>query len=342
MTRYLVILFFCLMVVFIILPAMVMWEKTVLTGQSLFISAFQQKEPDREETSGAENTSTAGEPDIQDGPLLKIYNKQENRIMEMNLEKYLVGVVAAEMPSSFSFEALKAQAVAARTYTLEKYRATGGTGCNAGSVIADICTDSTHCQAWTCTEDTEKYEKYYRAVYETCGEIITFNDVIIMACYHSTCGGQTEDAGALWAGPGHPYLRSIECGYCRHSPYFRTENRVALKELAGLAGAGAAVPAATGAHGHISIKELTPGNRVSLLRLGDRTLTGPHIRAGLQLPSAAFTFKIQHEEVIFSNRGFGHGVGLCQYGADGLAREGYTYDRIITLYYPGVSIRQDY
>lgn len=343
MARYAVILFFCLLVIFIILPAMIMWEKTVMTGDSLFLAKYFEKEEKHEsEQKSAPGPDKGIIPDLGNyGPVLKVYNHKKNTVTEMTLEKYLVGVVAAEMPSSFSFEALKAQAVAARTYAIKKYRAFGGQGCNNGPSPADICTDYRHCQAWTATEDKEKYEIYYRAVSETIGEIITDgDDEIINAVYHSTCGGETEEAGALWAGSGHSYLQSIQCNHCRHSPHYRTTNTVTWEEIARMAGADLAVPVLTGGEPLINIEKLTPGNRVSALKLGEKTFTGPDIRTGFNLPSASFTLNFQEEHVIFHNKGFGHGVGLCQYGADGLAREGYTYDRIIRHYYSGVEIKK--
>lgn len=341
--RQIIIIFSSLLGVLIILPAAVMWERLAPAERSGGYTLPLRREAEEQDLMdkriyGLTDLSTAG--DI----YIKVYHPREQQVVEMNLEVYLAGVVAAEMPTSFSGEALKAQAVAARTYALKKSRIFGGPGCSCSGSLADICTDSTHCQAWKDTAaEPEKYRRVYRAVWDTAGEVITYNDELINSCYHSTCGGRTEDAAALWAGSELPYLKSKECNFCRHSPHYRTKKTVTHEEAALLNPEDGDLPVfASAGETAVEIEELTPGKRVSVLRLGDRRFTGSEARALFNLPSAAFSVQLNDEGLLFQNSGFGHGAGLCQYGADGMGKRGFGYREIIRFYYPGVNIKALY
>lgn len=343
--RSILIMYSLLLAVMFVLPVLVMWLTTgvLLPSPGYTLPVFreiEEEDPVRERAYILDDLSAAG--DI----FIRVYHPREQKVMEMNLEVYLAGVVAAEMPTSFSREALKAQAVVARTYTLKKSRLFGGSGCVRHGHYADICTDSSHCQAWKDTADEpEKYQRIYRAVHETAGEVITFNDELILSCYHSTCGGRTEDAATLWAGSELPYLQNRECPFCCHSPYYRTEKMVAYEDAAFLNRDGDGLPVVVsggGAAAVVQVEEVTRGNRVSVLRIGDCSLTGPEARELFSLPSAAFDVEVHEEGLLFENRGFGHGVGLCQYGADGMARTGFAYEQIILYYYPGVKMKTVY
>ncbi len=342
--RSILIMYSLLLVVMFVLPALVMWQNLtpgVLPSASYIPTVCRGMEgecPVDERAYSLADLGAAGDV------FVRVYHPREQKVMEMNLEVYLAGVVAAEMPTSFSMEALKAQAVAARTYTLKKSRLFGGSGCVRHGFYADICTDSSHCQAWKETADEpEKYQRIYRAVHETAGEVITFNDELILSCYHSTCGGRTEDAAALWAGSELPYLKDRECLFCCHSPYYRTEKMVAREDAALLDRGGDGLHVlASGDGAAVQVEELTRGNRVSILRIGDCRLSGSEARELFSLPSAAFDVQVHEEGLLFENRGFGHGVGLCQYGADGMARTGFGYEQIILHYYPGIKIKTVY
>ena len=174
--------------------------------------------------------------------LLRVFLVSEGKVREMEIEEYLVGVVAAEMPSSFHIEALKAQAVIARTYALEKRRETGGSGCKNHPGI-DLCTDSSCCQAWEdinfslakwpAKEGPIYLQRVKEAVSATHNMVITYEGKPIEAVYHSTCGGTTEAAEAVWSGnKSAAYLKSVECSFCRHSPYFKKEIPMGLSTYA--------------------------------------------------------------------------------------------------------------
>ncbi|HHX86860.1 MAG TPA: stage II sporulation protein D [Firmicutes bacterium] len=280
------------------------------------------------------------------GLVIRLYRTDQKQVVDLDLEEYLIGVVAAEMAASFELEALKAQAVASRTYALRRCRFWGGCGCNLSSEPADLCSDSTHCQAWIDPgqaalgwPDDQKDELLNRittAVRETAGEIAVYNGELIEAVYHSTCGGLTECSYALWGGGEVPYLQSVSCPYCGHSPYYRTQNLITYQTLAAALPGCPARPVSGGLP--VEIKEQTPGGRVGQLKIGDQTMDGKDFRNLFQLPSLACSFQEDSQGLVVNCKGKGHGVGLCQYGADGAASRGMSYREIISFYYCGAEV----
>jgi MreB/Mrl family cell shape determining protein len=276
----------------------------------------------------------------------------ESLKIEIGMEEYLVGVVAAEMPSSFHMEALKAQAVIARTYALQKRKETGGNGCknHPGS---DLCTDSACCQAWEDvgislakwpTDEAPSYlQRIQEAVRATHNMIVTYEGEPIEAVYHSTCGGVTEAAAEAWSGNNSLfYLQSVECSYCRHSPYFKKE---IVMESSAYAAAlknqkGALPVLGEGNIPLLEVRKCSSSGRNLLLSVGnsEQIYSGTEVRSLLGLPSTFFRWHTENGRIIFTTRGHGHGVGLCQYGADGMGREGKNYQEILKYYYQGVEI----
>jgi stage II sporulation protein D len=262
------------------------------------------------------------------------------------LEEYLLGVVLAEMPSSFHLEALKAQAVVARTYAL--YMAEIGGGCKSHPG-AHLCTNSTCCQAWSDPALLiEAYapeaaaalkEKIQKAVEQTAGQVLLFQGKLAEAVYHSTCGGITEASTAVWQGQPLPYLQPVPCNYCSHSPYYRQEIILERNALSVLLKEEELRPVAGGTFlPPISVLERGPGQRVVSLQVGNKRYSGQAVRNLLDLPSAYFTLHPEADRVVLDVHGYGHGVGLCQYGADGMACSGYTYREILLHYYPGTDL----
>lgn len=306
-----------------------------------------QKEQQLGETAEEENMEVDS-----DEILLKIYLVKEGETKEIGMEEYLVGVVAAEMPSSFHMEALKAQAVIARTYALQKRKETGGNGCknHPGS---DLCTDSACCQAWEDvgislakwpTDEAPSYlQRIQEAVRATHNMIVTYEGEPIEAVYHSTCGGVTEAAAEAWSGNNSPfYLQSVECSYCRHSPYFKKE---IVMESSAYAAAlknqkGALPVLGEGNIPLLEVRKCSSSGRNLLLSVGnsEQIYSGTEVRSLLGLPSTFFRWRTENDRIIFTTRGHGHGVGLCQYGADGMGREGKNYQEILKYYYQGVEI----
>lgn len=264
-------------------------------------------------------------------------------VEEMDLGTYLVGVVRAEMPASFEPEALKAQAVAARTYTLYKIQ----TGGNHGDE-ADICTDSTCCQAYIAEdrarenwgEDADANEaKIETAVRDTDGETILYNGTPILAVFHSSSAGQTRAAGEVWVSD-LPYLQAVaspEPGDAIPNYYSRAEfTAEEFREKV-----AAALPEAD-LSGDMDTWLKNPvtdtAGSVETVELGGVTVKGSTVRSILGLRSACFEWEVQEETLVFFVTGFGHGVGMSQYGANQMAAEGADYREILTHYYTGVTV----
>ncbi len=333
MTRKAALLFFVIVLVVILLPAAVV-SLGRLPGIAL-------------QDSGNDSFDEEKDCSHNDSLQISLYRADRKEVVQMDLKEYLAGVLLAEMPSSFETEALKAQAVIARTYALYQIRSLGGCGCSSSPLPADICSDSTHCQAWLDPLETVEewgpesklfLSRIKEAISETSGEVAVYQGKLIEAVYHSTCGGTTEASHSLWSGGLLPYLQSIDCPYCEHSPHFRGEHLVPFSKVAAALPQDLSWPVASGEQLSLKVISETAGGRVSTLELGGVVIEGKELRHLLDLPSTSFTCEITTEGLLFHTRGRGHGVGLCQYGADGAAREGKDYRQIIMLYYPGAEV----
>ena len=267
----------------------------------------------------------------------------DGQVQEMDLNQYLWGVVAAEMPASFEEEALKAQAVAARTYSLHK------AGNAANHPEADLCTDYACCQAWIAREkaqanwgeNAEAYtEKITQAVAETNNQVILYDGQLISAVFHSSSGQATQDAVAVW-GNSVPYLQSVESPEGEEVPNYHSEVTFTAQEFKDtyLAAQPGAVlegePAAW-----FGETTLTNGGSVGTIVIGGVTVTGVQAREIFGLRSAAFTVETTADSVTFQVTGFGHGVGMSQYGANAMAADGSTYTEILKHYYTGVTVEE--
>lgn len=275
---------------------------------------------------------------------IKLLHNENKKIEEIGLEKYLYGVVSAEMPASFEKEALKAQAVVARTYTIYKIVNNDGKHDDA-----DICDDSSCCQAWISKEDRlskwkdeEKetnWNKIVKAVNDTQGKIITYEGKPINAFFHSNSGGTTEAPINVWGGSGYPYLQSVSTSgedaysqYNSKAEFTKEEFEKKIKKE----------------HSDfkinykekdcIKIEEYTEGNRVKNIKIGNLELSGVEVRNIFGLRSANFKITVEDDKVKFEVLGYGHGVGMSQTGADSLAKEGKKYEDIIHHFYAGVEI----
>lgn len=262
----------------------------------------------------------------------------------MNLEEYLVGVVAAEMPASFEVEALKAQAVAARTYT---YYIKDHGGCSSHEG-ADICTDSGCCQAYITAARMQdnwggNFEnnlgKIKTAVEETKGQKIYYEGEEIQAFYHACSGGWTEDCSNVYQ-ESLPYLKSVESSGEEGYSHFYGRVSVepgefvnAMKEYSPSIDIDAGnLPSSIG-----EIKRFDSG-RVESIKIGSEYFTGREVRGIFKLNSADFTVSVS-DKVIFDTKGFGHGVGMSQDGADAMAKLGSSYIDILTHYYTDVTVK---
>ena len=267
---------------------------------------------------------------------------EDGSVLTLSMDKYLWRVVAAEMPASFESEALKAQAVAARTYTVSKM---GHSVENHPD--ADLCTDITCCQAYIDPAQAaanwggsaESYTaKIAAAVSGTDGMIATYGGAPIQAVFFSSAAGRTVDAVEVW-GSSVPYLTGVESPEGEEVPNYHSSLSLSPAEfrekfLAQYPGADL-----SGApEGWFqSVKNDSAGG-VESLDIGGVTVTGAALRTLLGLRSAHFTVSATAEQIAFSVTGYGHGVGMSQYGANALAGEGKTWQEIIQWYYSGVDI----
>lgn len=277
-------------------------------------------------------------------PDISVYRADLKRIVTMPLSQYVEGVVAAEMPASFGDEALKAQAVVARTYVVKRMRLFGGPGLPLRPG-ADVSTDPLEGQAWTSWEQLAGRIGWWRALQfrrrvqraeaATQGLIVVYAGEPIDALYFSTSGGSTENAEEVW-GQARPYLRAVPSPWDSRSPFYREMLRLSLVELSAKLGFQVKPPKNPGTL--FEVIERTPGGRVRLARIGDRVLGGVEIRQRLGLKSAQFEIRYDGA-VIIETLGYGHGVGMSQWGAAGMAAQGSSWTEIIEYYYPGTEIR---
>jgi stage II sporulation protein D len=282
------------------------------------------------------------------GPRITVYRTKEDKIEELNLEEYVRGVVAGEMPAEFEFEALKAQAVAARTYILSHLQQYKGRKCSLGKG-ADIC-DTVHCQVYKSREERFAgwqenkrglyWNKITDAVKDTIGQVLTYDGQLAMNIrYFSTSSGLTEDAVEVF-GINAPYLKSVKSDGEEISPRFTDTRKITYNELAGKI--NNAYPQAKVSSGklksQIMIVSRSAGKSVKELKLGNTTVTGPQFRSLLGLNSANFQFKFNSNDVEIITYGYGHGLGMSQWGANVMAKKGKHYKEILTHYYQGVEV----
>ena len=264
-------------------------------------------------------------------------------VEEMTLGDYLQGVLRAEMPASFEEEALKAQAVAARTYTLYKIETGGNHGTDA-----DICTDSTCCQAYLSAEKAasnwgEKAELYEtkidNAVAGTDGETILYGGAPILAVFHSSSAGMTRSSGEVWTSD-LPYLQSVEAMEDPETVpnYYSTAEFTAQEFKERFLASHPEADLSGDMSSWIGTITRSEANNVDTITVGGVTVRGTELRSILSLRSASFDVEVKNEKLIFYVTGFGHGVGLSQYGANEMAQEGKTYLDILNHYYTGVTI----
>lgn len=255
-----------------------------------------------------------------------LYGLADLAPLDSELEEYVAGVVAAEMPAAFPEEALKAQAVAARTYQVRQMQAAG-----SSAVLYDVgqayLSEAAQKEKWG-----ESYGLYAgkirSAVRATAGEIMTYNGEPILAAFHAQSGGKTEDAENVWDS-AVPYLKSVDSKEDRQAPNNETTVTIAAKTLAEKL--GVAKDAA------VSVKKRTEAGYVAEVQAGDKTFSGREIREKLGLRSANFTIAKNGDGYLFTVHGYGHGAGMSQYGASFLAEQGKDYHEILRHYYTDIS-----
>lgn len=278
---------------------------------------------------------------------IKLLHKKTKKIEEVALDEYLYHVVSSEMPADFEIEALKAQAIVARTYTI--YKVTINNNKHKG---ADICDDSTCCQAWISKEDRLKrwekskqesnWNKIVKAVDETGGDIITYNNKPINAFFHSNSGGRTEIPVNVWGGEKLPYLQTVETSGEEWYKQYSSSVTLTEKEIIEkLKQKYKDIKIDFKKEDSIKILEYTEGDRVKTIQLGNKKISGVEARTIFGLKSSNFTIKKQkNNKYTFEVKGYGHGVGMSQTGADSLAKQGKNAKEIIEHFYTNVEIKK--
>lgn len=282
-------------------------------------------------TNNYNNTGSASSIILSESKTIIPLKLTDGRIIQIGLEDYVVGVVASEMPAEFSTEALKAQAVAARTYALKKTAA--GITLTTNSETQCYKTEAELRSMWGSSFD-KYYTKVKNAVYSTSGECVTYNGNLIDALYFSTSNGKTEDSVNVW-GNSIPYLKSVDSSFeigANGYEATKTFSKTAVCQKLNID---------EPSFSNIKILEKTVGDRIKKISIGGKTFDGVQIRTLLGLRSADFTITTSGDNVIITTRGFGHGVGMSQRGAHILAQRGWNYKDILRYYYTGVSITKN-
>lgn len=260
----------------------------------------------------------------------------DGQVMQLPLDDYLTCVTLAEMPVSFEDEAIKAQTVVARTYTM---RAVNGASKHSE---ASVCTNSSCCQGYLSVDaflaqggEEKAVQRIRDLVESTDCQVLTYDGNLIEATYFSCSGGITEDAVAVW-GTDVPYLQSVASPGEEQATYYTDTARFAASDFASKLGMDLTGKPSTwfGATTH------TEGGGIATMTIGDQIFTGTELRKLLELRSTAFEVAVDSDSIVITTRGYGHRVGMSQYGADAMATGGCTYPEILAYYYQGTELTQ--
>ncbi|MGD6991159.1 stage II sporulation protein D [Sutcliffiella horikoshii] len=311
----------------------------VLMVPTLLVMPFVDKENGQLAEELQPNQQIQNQVEPIDSPIdVAVYRHKQEMIEKIPLEDYIVGVVASEMPADFELEALKAQALAARTYILRQLMAEEKLGTPEGADVTDTEQHQVYKSpeelkaAWAAEDFNWKMEKIKQAVAETAGSVLTYNNAPIDASYFSTSNGFTENSEEYW--PNEiPYLRSVESPWDVDSEKYLSQVSLPVQDFQSKLGV------TLGSDGSVGkIISRTTGNRVEAVDINGKKLSGREVRDILKLRSSDFTWERKGDNIVITTKGFGHGVGMSQYGANGMALEGKNYTQIISHYYKDVQI----
>lgn len=265
-----------------------------------------------------------------------LLRREDAAAVEGEMEEYLVCVLLAEVPATFEAEALKAQAVAARTFARKAWVTGGKHG------DGSVCTQSACCQAYMEPDvyygrgGTEAaVEKIRMAVHATAGECLEYEGELIEATYFSCSGGRTEDALAVW-GADYPYLRAVDSPGEESADGFTDCVTFTVEQFA----SALELELPENRESWFGQAEYTAGGGIRSLVIGGKTYTGTQLRSLLGLRSTSFSWDVTEGDIVITTRGYGHRVGMSQYGAEAMAVEGCTYRQILAHYYPGTELVQ--
>lgn len=323
---------------FFLLFLFIVSSMTALIAAGLTVTGQTARSIDSREVIAAAVTLPMQEGDLTIE--VPVYRVGKKRIEKLPLEEYLIGVVAAEMPVEFPLEALKAQAIAARTYSIRRIVERDFSDVPAGAMIKD----SVDHQAYLGEDELRRkwgsqyqrnWEKIRQAVLSTEGLVLTYDGKPITATFFSTSNGRTENAEEYW-NESIPYLRSIPSPWDKKSPDYEGTRTIPIKEALQKLGVHRQADLI-----QVKIIKRTTGGQVAAIQIGGKIFSGREVRERLDLPSATFHWEVKGTSLIVHTVGYGHGVGMSQWGAKGMAEEGRSAAEILSYYYQGVSI-QDY
>ncbi len=299
--------------------------------------------------SGPDTESAAPQTSAQTVDEFKILNLTTGEVETVSRRDYVIGAVTAEMPASFSEEALKAQAVAAHTYALRR-RLNQQAEQDETLKGADFSADPSKLLGYMTEESAherfgDNFDIYWGKITKACDEVLekvlVYDDQPIVAAYHSMSAGKTEDATAVWEN-GAPYLIPVESFGDTLAKNYEVETEIAADEVQRLLTEKYTdIKLSTDKTKWFAVKDRTESGTVTELTAGDVTMTGQDARALFTLRSANFTVSYANKAFTFTTLGYGHGVGMSQYGADYMARQGSTYEEILAHYYPGTTLMDE-
>ena len=269
-------------------------------------------------------------PPFDEAVMLRVLT--QDGVKELTLREYLVGVLLAEMPASFPEEALRAQAIASRTFALRQAEA-------KKHEDADICTDPACCQGYLTDASEEELARLTEAVKATDGLVMTYDEGLIDATFFSCSGGRTEDAAAVWGGD-IPYLHSVDSPGEEEAPRY-TETVTVSAEIFSetLLGAYPEANLSGSPNGWFGACSYTDGGGIETIFIGGTAVSGTKLRSLFSLRSTNITFAVtETDKIEITTYGFGHRVGLSQYGAKAMAEAGASFDEILTHYYDGAAV----
>lgn len=281
-----------------------------------------------ENSTNKSNLTETKKENIKKNEITVTVYRNNGKIINLELEEYVLGVVGAEMPASFNIEALKAQAILARTYALKSIK-------NGKKLTDTVSTqaykDNSELQKLWKNDYTKYYEKIKKAVNETKGKVILYNNEYIDAVYHSTSNGKTENSKNVWKN-SLPYLVSVDSSWDKNVKSYKKETIFEINEFCNILKLDVEEPIT-----YEIIHNET--GRVRQITINNKTFSGTEFRNLLKLRSADFEIEINDEKVKVTTYGYGHGVGMSQYGANEMAKQGYSYIQILKHYYTGVVIK---
>ena len=266
--------------------------------------------------------------------VIRVMNKSQNKIEEIPFEEYIKGVLAGEMPATFELEALKAQAVAARSYAMVQIEKNKEKDYDVVNTVDNqvYLSDDELKNKWK--EDyPKKINKIKSAVTSTKGEYLTYNNEVVEALFFSTSTGKTENSEEVFSSKV-PYLRSVSSTWDEASPVYEDTSTFTLTDFY------QKLNLPYNDKITYEVLERTSTGRVKQLKLNGTVFKGRDFASKLKLRSNYFHLTQNNNQVTFTTKGYGHGVGMSQYGALGMAKEGYTYDKILKHYYQGTEIKK--